>query len=245
MNLSATSLSGAQRFTIHDGTVETLKWLAVLLMCADHANKYLFNETLPYCFEAGRIAMPIFVFVLAYNLARPDAGARGIYHRTLVRLSLFAVIATPPFLILGSLTWGWWPLNILFTLLLVTAIVSQIDSAESRGKLRIGVAAALFIIGSAFVEFWWPAVALGVGFWAFSKRPNWIAGVAVAVSLLSLYWINGNFWALGVLPIIILASKANIPLPRMRWFFYAFYPLHLIALIFVRIHMIKVGYLIF
>ena len=54
-----------------DGTIEGLKWLALVLMTGDHVNKYLFNATLPVLFEAGRIALPLFVFVLAYNLARP------------------------------------------------------------------------------------------------------------------------------------------------------------------------------
>lgn len=54
---------------VPDGTVEALKWLALALMTGDHVNKYLFNGTLPFLFEAGRLALPIFVFVLAYNLA--------------------------------------------------------------------------------------------------------------------------------------------------------------------------------
>nr|WEG85486.1 trbP [Escherichia coli] len=58
---------------IADGTIEALKWLALLAMTGDHVNKYLFNGTLPYLFEAGRLALPLFVFVLAYNLARPGA----------------------------------------------------------------------------------------------------------------------------------------------------------------------------
>jgi hypothetical protein len=42
-------------------------------------NKYLFNETLLFLFEAGRVAMPLFVFVLAYNLARPGIYESGPY----------------------------------------------------------------------------------------------------------------------------------------------------------------------
>ncbi|MWQ92496.1 conjugal transfer protein TraX, partial [Escherichia coli] len=33
---------------IADGTIEALKWLALLAMTGDHVNKYLFNGTLPY-----------------------------------------------------------------------------------------------------------------------------------------------------------------------------------------------------
>jgi hypothetical protein len=48
---------------VPNGTVEALKWLALALMTGDHVNKYLFNGTLPFLFEAGRLALPIFVFV--------------------------------------------------------------------------------------------------------------------------------------------------------------------------------------
>ncbi len=75
------------RLVIANGTIEALKWVALLLMTADHVNKYLFNETLPFLFEAGRIAMPLFVFVLAYNLARPSVSESGAYQRTMIRLA--------------------------------------------------------------------------------------------------------------------------------------------------------------
>lgn len=65
------------RLFVADGTVEGLKWLGLLLMTGDHVNKYLFNGTLPFLFEAGRLAMPIFVFVLAFNLARPGQIGRA------------------------------------------------------------------------------------------------------------------------------------------------------------------------
>jgi len=66
---------------VSDGTLEALKWLALLLMVADHTNKYLLHDASHTLFNAGRIAMPLFVFVLAYNLARPDAYKRGAHSR--------------------------------------------------------------------------------------------------------------------------------------------------------------------
>ena len=71
----------AQRVTISGGTLEALKWLGLVLMVLDHANKYLFAHAIPGAFEAGRLAMPIFGFVLAYNLAR-RIHWEGAYYRT-------------------------------------------------------------------------------------------------------------------------------------------------------------------
>jgi len=56
---------------ISNGALEGLKYLALLFMIGDHVNKYLFNATLPGLFELGRLAMPLFGIVMAYNLARP------------------------------------------------------------------------------------------------------------------------------------------------------------------------------
>jgi hypothetical protein len=43
----------------------------------------------------------------------------------------------------------------------------------------------------------------------------------------SLALINGNFAALAALPLIWGASRVDLPIPRLRWVFYAFYPAHL------------------
>ena len=74
-------------------------------------NKYLFNETLLFLFEAGRVAMPLFVFVLAYNLARPGIYESGPYLRIMTRLTIFGlhVIAILVFLIGGTSVEFWWP----------------------------------------------------------------------------------------------------------------------------------------
>src|SRR4051812_13044750 len=88
------------RLVIADGTLEALKWVGLLSMTLDHANKYLFAQKLPGLFEVGRVAMPIFGFVLACNLARPGALESGAYARTIVRLALWGAIASAPYMAL-------------------------------------------------------------------------------------------------------------------------------------------------
>ena len=79
---------GTTPLRVADGTLEALKWLALVLMALDHTNKFLFKEKLPVLFEMGRLAMPTFAFVLAYNLTRPGAFAAGAHVRTMGRLKL-------------------------------------------------------------------------------------------------------------------------------------------------------------
>ena len=58
---------------IADGTLEALKWLGIGLMTLDHMNKFLNGGQSAFIFDLGRIALPLFGFVLAYNLARPGS----------------------------------------------------------------------------------------------------------------------------------------------------------------------------
>jgi hypothetical protein len=209
---------------VSDGTLETLKWLALLLMVADHINKYLLHDASHKLFNCGRIAMPLFVFVLAYNLARPDSLKSGAQIRTMKRLALFGLLATPPFMALGGLLAGWWPLNILFALLSLTAIIYYLEQQTIIGYL---IACAVFIAGGSSVEFWWPVLAFGIAVWWYCKTPQLSALIIAMVALLLLRLINGNDWALAALPVLFLSTAINIPMPRYQWLFYYFYPVHL------------------
>ena len=80
------------------------------------------------------------------------------------------------------------------------------------------------------VEFWWPAILCCLGAWAFLKRPTAWRLALLAMATGSLAVINGNFAAVIALLLIWGATRVDIPMPRLRWVFYAFYPAHLTAL---------------
>jgi hypothetical protein len=104
--------------------VLTNAWAALVLMVFEHVNKYLYAEKLPVIFQFGRIVMHMFGFVLASNLARPDALARGVHGRMRYRLTLMGLAASPMFIVLNGMyvaANAWWELNILFMLLLVVS----------------------------------------------------------------------------------------------------------------------------
>ena len=230
------------RLIVLNGTLEALKWLALLLMTADHVNKYLFNGTKALLFDAGRIAMPLFVFVLAYNLARPGALDRGAYERTAKRLALIGTLATPIFIALGGIKDGWWPLNIIFTLLSLTVVLFLMEQRTIGGYVT---AAAMFLISGSSVEFWWSALALGVAVWWYCKRPSSMPSALALTALSSLWFVNHNLWALVAVPVALAATNVDLRVPRLQRAFYAYYPLHLVALWLIRIPMGKAGYLFF
>ena len=207
-----------------DGAVEALKWLALAAMVLDHANKYLWHDSVHLAFNLGRIAMPIFAVLLGFNLAR---GVPGAYRRTGWRLLWAGVVATVPFIALGGLGWGWWPLNIMATLLVATAVCGALATGR---PLHVGLAAGVFVVGGSSVEFWWPGIALCVAAWSYARAPSWPALVMGLVSLAALRVVNGNDWALLAIPLIVAAAFWTRPVPRIRYVFYALYPAHLAAL---------------
>lgn len=230
------------RLAVSDGTLEALKWLALLLMTVDHVNKFLFNGTNDAAFAAGRIALPLFVFSLAYNLARPGVLERGAYPRTMRRLAVFGVLAMPAFVVLGGLHAAWRPLNIMFALLALTATIYLVDRRTVGSYAAAGV---VFLAGGAAVEYWWPALAFGLAVWWYCKQPSAMPLALALTALAALWFINSNLWALAAVPVVVVASLIDLRMPRLRWVFYAYYPLHLFALCLIRIPMSKAGYLFF
>ena len=65
--------------------------------------------------------------------------------------------------------------------------------------------------------------------WAYQRKPSLALMVGVGLNLALLYFVNGNFWALSVVPILILLQRWTVALPRAQWIFYGFYPVHLAA----------------
>jgi hypothetical protein len=95
-------------------------------------------------------------------------------------------------------------------------------------------AAVLFIVAGSFVEYLWVGVLACLGAWVFCRRATpprllvWFLGV------LSLIVINANTWALLAIPVVWLASRMTLHLPRSKWAFYVFYPAHLAALLAIK-----------
>lgn len=222
------------------GHLELLKWIALVLMTGDHINKYLYNGTISILYDFGRAALPIFICVLAYNLSGREALSKGTYGRVEIKLIIFGIIASIPYIMMHGINAKLFPLNILFTLLSITLIIHLIDKS---GIINYLAASILFVVAGALVEYWWPALFFGVSLWLYfrSYKLIWIATSIVGIS--SLYLVNGNMWALSAIPMLVLVSKIPVNIPRMKWLFYAYYPLHLYVLWLIRIKLSNSGYI--
>lgn len=211
------------------GTIEAVKWLALALMVVDHVDAFVFHRELLWACALGRLVFPLFAFVLAYHLARPDALQSGVYARVLSRLVVFGAIAQLPHGLLTHATFGLFPLNVLATFSVAVGCMWLLD----RGASFLAIV-LLFVVGGALVEYSWPGVACCLGVWSAYRTRHLLALAMAGVAFASLYAINGSFLALWALPLLYLAAHLQLVVPRLRWAFYGFYPAHLVAfLVFV------------
>ena len=216
---------------LDDRALGFIKWLALVLMVIDHVNTALLDGAQPWMHAAGRVAMPLFAVALGYNLGREGARAAGAYARTAWRLLAFGALATPAFMQVNDLHAGWYPLNMMVSLLVATLAAALTDGGGAWRRMAAGV---LVAVGGGLVEFWWPGIGLCLAAWAYHRHPSAAAALLFFASLVALYAIHANHWALAAVPVLALAPRWRMALPRARLFFYAFYPLHLTALWLLR-----------
>lgn len=214
----------AARSRVSSGSIEALKWVALACMVVDHINAAFYGRGLGLWADVlGRIAMPLFAGVFGYNLARPGADVAG----ALRRLLQFGAVAIPA----HAWFFGWvgiWPLNILLTFAVAAWVILELQ----RGNELL--AAGIFVIGGALVEYWWPGVALVLSMWALARspRPQALDVGAVALSLLALcVLVNRNAYALLSVPVAAVVLHLEPAMPRLRWLFWWFYPVHLVLLV--------------
>lgn len=221
-----------------------LKVLAMALMLIDHA-----WASLPgggaWMTCVGRLAFPIFAFLIAEGFAHTHSR-----RRYLKRLLIFAVVSELPFNLMSG---GWiYPMhqNVLFTLALAVALMMLIEWARPMGGVRFALAAAAAVLlGLAlgtvfFVDYLgWGVVTVLVFYLSRSMPAGWL------VQLLVLWYINcEGFGGMAVElggQLVTVQAFALLALPliwlyngqpgragkKVRLLCYAFYPLHIVALV--------------
>jgi hypothetical protein len=220
--------AGRRSVQVAAGTLEALKWLALVAMTLDHVNRYLFGGRLAGWSEAGRLAMPLFGFVLAYHLAQPGALVRGVHGRVMRRLALAGVPAALALFAMGVLRAGWWPLNVMFMLLAVTGILLLLERGGDAAHMG---AAGVFLFAGAAVDFWWFGIVFCLCAWWYCKTTSRLALAAWLLAAAALYFANQSHWALTAMPLVLAAPYLRLHVPRLRYLFYVYYPAHLAVLL--------------
>ena len=91
-----------------------------------------------------------------------------------------------------------------------------------------------FLIGGMLVEYNWVGLAICFSSWQYCKKPTLISLITCLVAYLILDFANDSNWTLLAIPIIILATQINVKIPRWRYFFWVYYPLHLTGLVLIK-----------
>ena len=223
-----------------------LHLLAMGLMLCDHICLALMPDRL-WMTCVGRLAFPIFAFLVAEGFVRTRSRAR--YAR---RLLIFAIVSEVPFDLLaaGRLVY---PLrqNVLWTFLIALGCMQLLEwaKADPRPAARLVVSAGAvlggFLAGTAFmVDYFGPGVWTVLAF-HFFRGDDWRQRLG---QLLCLLFLNGwllagqtvlpgglalpiQAFAVLALPFIWLYRGRQGPHGRaVRWLFYGFYPAHLLVL---------------
>lgn len=222
-------------------TSNILKLIAVVSMVTDHIGAVLLPQYRVLRW-IGRLAFPIFVFLLV----------EGFFHthdrrRYLLRLLVFAIISEIPFdlaLNRGELS----PLdsNVFFTLALGFLVMMLADwlyaspNLFSHEPLR-GIGALALIAGCFFTADWLDTdyssaglLAIGIGYCL--RRVNLHRCIVFFGIVLMLAIVHPmEAWAFFALPFVFLYNgRLGIKNVVLQFAFYAFYPVHLLVLYFIR-----------
>lgn len=201
---------------------DLLKLIAIFSMVIDHIGLVFFPQDTIFRF-IGRIAFPLF----AYHIALGVNYTSNIY-KYVGRLFIFGVISQIPYSLMSNTQ----TLNIMFTLGLGVLLVHTFRERKYIWSVLIAIGTLIIP-----VDYGLYGVAFPLIFSAFRYQPKVLITVMVAWTLTfvtSLVPLYQMLCLLGVaLPFFPWFDKYQIQLPR--YFFYTFYPLHLVVIYLVSL----------
>lgn len=206
-----------------------LKLLAVITMFIDHGalifSAYLPGQIVYILRQVGRLSFPIFCFLAAEGYVHTKNKKRYAWS-----LLLFALLSEVPFdLMLTGKVFDMGKQNIYFTLFFGVLMMFFYENAEGwlkKALMMLGVGVTSILLD---VDYGIRGVLLMFLLYVLREEP--FAKSALAFPLLSGVWTA--FAAF--LPINLYNGKRGfIQTPWLKYSFYAFYPAHIILLLFVR-----------
>lgn len=213
-------------------SVFDLKCIAVCTMLIDHIGAFLYPAQI-WMRYVGRLAFPIYCFLIAEGYLH----TRDV-KKYMGRLLLFALISEIPYdLARSGCIFYAGSQNVFFTLFLGLVCIYAADASRSFWK-----SAAVFVLAGLLMHFV-VCSDYGIGgivmillFYVFRERTleKWIS-----VGALNLAYYGGiqSAATLALVPIQLYNGKKG---PSAKYFFYAFYPVHLLLLYLIRRYMVYV-----
>ena len=207
-----------------------LKIIAAVSMLLDHMGLLLFPSSL-WLRIAGRLAFPIFAFMIAEG-CRYTRNKKRYFGLIFCLAVIYQVVY---YLFDGSLYF-----SVLVTFSLSILTIFALDGLKARpvlysGLLFAGAVITLWLLNQVFTidyGFWGcmlPVFAALPGKTAYD-RPVWrLVCLGIGLLLLSLDFGGIQYFSLLALPLLLCYSGKKGK-HNMKYFFYIFYPLHLVIL---------------
>lgn len=232
-------------------TTNTLKSIAILTMTLDHIGfgfySYLPTSVYYILRGIGRIAFPIFCFMIA----------EGMYHtssrlRYCSRLFIFAVLSEIPYDLLGrNVLFNFSEQNVLFTLLAGALTIWGMEALSGKGRhLSLLSFFLLFacctIVTLCNTDYRYFGILYIVIFYFLRRNRAVMFGTFASVVTFSViqntimfgstpFYFIGFLAILSILPLSCYYGKKGARSFFLKYWFYFYYPLHMLALYFIRL----------
>ena len=237
-----TSLQSSYKRSIYLPSLSgsALKVIAILSMVTDHCAYYLIEHgTLLYeimrCF--GRIAFPAFVFLIT-------EGFRHTRNRMkyLLQLLGFAVVSEVPWYLLNGADGTH---NVLFTLALGVMTLAAIEALKKEDILCGAAILSIACFASwSGVDYEWRGILMMMVFYLLRNVSNPSFPSGRKAQLFCAFPLMMHYGIVGALLVCLVVAcydgtRGFIHGKVAKFVFYAFYPVHLLAIFIVRYSLVK------
>lgn len=212
-----------------------LKILALVTMLIDHVGWMLFPE-IGILRDIGRLSFPIFAFLIAEGSIKTSN-----INSYLNRLIIFGFVSQIPYSISGYLVTGnVYVLNIFFTL---AAGLFLIKLIQQKKYFSFGISILIFSIIDFYTHYDYGVYGLLLILFSYILIKNKIWGTLAIIvltivesiklpvgqfSISQIEFRNQIFAILSLVPIILYKGEQGTKISK--WYFYIFYPVHLLIL---------------
>lgn len=216
-------------FSISFLSLDTVKWIAIVAMFIDHFGLVVLDESDNYMRTIGRLAFPIFSYILVYNFIHYTSNKI----RYITRLLIFASLSQPIY----SFATGDYHINIIglfaFSLFFLFLLEKVDEKKEDRlrGFLLFSLVFSGFML-SNFFDYGGFGFLIIVSFYMvekFSKKYILLTGLLFC----ALYIGNIEQLLFSIIGVLLpfFAKKESDKRRGWKYFFYFFYPAHLLILL--------------
>lgn len=210
-----------------------LKIIAIISMFLDHLSYAIYGQ-FSWLNYLGRLAFPIFAFQITEGYLHTQN-----LKKYFLRLVVFAIVSQIPYMLFTSTFTTAITLNIFFTLLSGLIAITIFDKCKNKylGFLCV----LLFAVISELLHFdygWFGILVIFI-FYIFKNKPihmviSFLVAVCLKYTIMLIqnnfyyaYYILALFTSLSIIPIALYNKKQG---KNAKYFFYIFYPVHLLLL---------------